>query len=91
MYGETFYGRHTAQHQMQRRQIKIKKKSFFKPKIAKECNSQNFTEFALNNSGNPQLIFSVYTKEQDLQSFLRYPAHKVKRPKTANLNNSIEQ
>ena len=28
MYGETFYGRHTAQHQLQWRQIKIKVSSF---------------------------------------------------------------
>ena len=30
MYGETFYGRHTAQHQLQWRQIKFKKLSSFK-------------------------------------------------------------
>ena len=30
MYGETFYGRHTAQHQLQRRRIKIKKMSSIK-------------------------------------------------------------
>ena len=29
MYGETFYGRHTAQHQLQWGQIKIKKMSSF--------------------------------------------------------------
>ena len=29
MYGETFYGRHTAQHQLQWRQIKIKNKLVF--------------------------------------------------------------
>ena len=29
MYGEAFYGRHTAQHQLQWRQIKIKKMSSF--------------------------------------------------------------
>ena len=28
MYGETFYGRHTAQHQLQWRQIKSKMSSF---------------------------------------------------------------
>ena len=28
MYGETFYGRHIAQHQLQWRQIKYKNKSF---------------------------------------------------------------
>ena len=28
MYGETFYGRHTAQHQLQRRQIKSEMRSF---------------------------------------------------------------
>ena len=28
MYGETFYGRHTAQHQLQWRQIKKKMSSF---------------------------------------------------------------
>ena len=28
MYGETFYGRHTAQHQLQWRQIKFKMSSF---------------------------------------------------------------
>ena len=30
MYGKTFYGRHTAQHQLQRRQIKFKNMSSFK-------------------------------------------------------------
>ena len=30
MYGETFYGRHTAQHQLQRRQIKIQDVHSFK-------------------------------------------------------------
>ena len=30
MYGETLYGRHTAQHQLQWRQIKLKKLSSFK-------------------------------------------------------------
>ena len=30
MYGETFYGRHTAQHQLQRRQIKIQEVRSFK-------------------------------------------------------------
>ena len=28
MYGETFYGRHTAQHQLQWRHLKIKNDSF---------------------------------------------------------------
>ena len=28
MYGETFYGRHTAQHQLQWSQIKIRNESF---------------------------------------------------------------
>ena len=28
MYGETFYGRHTAQHQLQWRQIKSEMRSF---------------------------------------------------------------
>ena len=30
MYGEKFYGRHTAEHQLQWRQMKIKKMSSFK-------------------------------------------------------------
>ena len=30
MYGKTFYGRHTAQYQLQWRQIKIKNMSSFK-------------------------------------------------------------
>ena len=28
MYGETFYGRHTAQHQLQWRKIEIKKNEY---------------------------------------------------------------
>ena len=33
MYGETFYGRHTAQHQLQQSKMKVKKKKK-KKKIA---------------------------------------------------------
>ena len=46
MYGETFYGRHTAQHQLQRRQIKIQEVRSFKSSehIRKEVDGPYFEE-----------------------------------------------
>ena len=44
MYGETFNGRHTAQHQLQRRQIKIQDVRSFKSSehIRKEVDGPYF-------------------------------------------------
>ena len=61
-YGETFYGRHTAQHQIQYSEIKVKKDCLWKQRTHK-----------ITKNGNSMNHFRLYRTKTKQQQIGRFP------------------
>ena len=61
MYGETFYGRHTAQHQLQWRQIIIKKSSLKSNENIHKKEDGSYYVVSANKASN---LFMLYANDK---------------------------